>query len=132
MILINIFLIIFTLNKCVCVPPILNTDALKDDVNGIKNMMKTVLGIYYFFFNNTKSTVLLYKIYLGTLENWNNLYMNQIEPKLLSYSVMMTNLDNNLKNLQERAHVWDTFQLHISAWNEQLATTDRKLDIISE
>lgn len=69
---------------------------------------------------------------VGLLNNWNNLYVNQLEPKILSFSVGMSNLDTNIKNLQERAHIWDTFQLHISAWNEQLAATDRKLDILLE
>jgi hypothetical protein len=32
---------------------------------------------------------------------------------------------------QERAHVWDTFQLHVSAWNEQIKALDRKVDFLS-
>ncbi len=40
-------------------------------------------------------------------------------------------ISSNVKNLQERAHVWDTFQLHVSAWNEQIKSVDKKLDILS-
>ena len=40
-------------------------------------------------------------------------------------------MNSNVKNLQERAHVWDTFQLHVSAWNEQIKSVDKKLDILS-
>ncbi|RZC36978.1 fibrinogen-like protein 1, partial [Asbolus verrucosus] len=49
-----------------------------------------------------------------------------------STATSLANIDSNVHNLQERAHVWDTFQLHVSAWNDQLATLDRKADIISK
>lgn len=41
------------------------------------------------------------------------------------------NFNSNVKNLQERAYVWDTFQLHVSAWNEQIKSLDKKLDILN-
>lgn len=47
-------------------------------------------------------------------------------------AVLLESINSNVHNLQERAHVWDTFQLHVSAWNDQLATLDRKFDIISK
>jgi hypothetical protein len=27
--------------------------------------------------------------------------------------------------------VWDTFQLHVAAWNDQMSTLDKKVDILS-
>jgi hypothetical protein len=60
------------------------------------------------------------------------LFLNMLEPRMASTATSLANIDSNINNLQERAHVWDTFQLHVSAWNDQLATLDRKADIISK
>ncbi|XP_065335436.1 angiopoietin-related protein 7-like isoform X2 [Cloeon dipterum] len=49
----------------------------------------------------------------------------------MSIATLMGHIDSNVKHLQERAHVWDTFQLHVSAWNEQIKALDRKVDFIS-
>ncbi|CAG0915977.1 unnamed protein product [Notodromas monacha] len=50
----------------------------------------------------------------------------------LNYVVLsLSQIDGNVKGLQERAHVWDTFQLHVSSWNEQIKAVDRKLDLLS-
>lgn len=56
----------------------------------------------------------------------------KLEQRMTSIASMLSNIDSNVKNLQERAHVWDTFQLHVSAWNEQINTLDKKVDIISK
>ena len=50
---------------------------------------------------------------------------------MLSMASTLSSLDSNVKNLQERAHVWDTFQLHVAAWNDQMSTLDKKVDILS-
>ncbi|GJQ73785.1 hypothetical protein Trydic_g18725 [Trypoxylus dichotomus] len=92
-----------------CVPPS-PADSLMDDVSGIKVALKYLAGAF---------------------DKWNTVYNNQVEPRVVSSSNLLAAIDSNIRNLQERAHVWDTFQLHISAWNDQLSTTDRKLDIIS-
>jgi hypothetical protein len=42
----------------------------------------------------------------------------------------MTNLDANVKIIQEKAHVWDIFQYHIGAWNDHIKSVDSKLDIL--
>ncbi|KRT80825.1 hypothetical protein AMK59_6155 [Oryctes borbonicus] len=92
-----------------CVPPS-PTDSLMDDVNGIKVSLKYLAASF---------------------DKWNTVYNNQVEPRVVSSSNLLAAIDSNIRNLQDRAHVWDTFQLHVSAWNDQLSTTDRKLDIIS-
>jgi len=50
---------------------------------------------------------------------------------LLTKKKTRSSVDSNVKNLQERAYVWDTFQLHVSAWNEQIKSLDKKLDILN-
>lgn len=56
----------------------------------------------------------------------------KLEQKVITVASTLANIDSNIKNLQERAHVWDTFQLHVAAWNEQIGTLDKKVEIISK
>ncbi|XP_046649622.1 uncharacterized protein LOC124340891 isoform X2 [Daphnia pulicaria] len=84
--------------------------AMKDDISRIKVMMETVGE---------------------RMERFNDLYLNKLETRLLNSATSLAHIDSNVKNLQERAHVWDTFQLHVSAWNEQIKSVDKKLDILS-
>jgi len=65
------------------------------------------------------------------LERFNSLYLNKLETRLLTSATALAHIDSNVKNVQERAHVWDTFQLHVVAWNEQIKSLDKKLDILS-
>lgn len=65
------------------------------------------------------------------LEKFNTLYLGKLEYRMLSMASTLSSLDSNVKNLQERAHVWDTFQLHVAAWNDQMSTLDKKVDILS-
>ncbi|KAJ9594344.1 hypothetical protein L9F63_014220, partial [Diploptera punctata] len=67
----------------------------------------------------------------GELEKFNTLYLGKLEYRMLSMASTLSSLDSNVKNLQERAHVWDTFQLHVAAWNDQMSTLDKKVDILS-
>ncbi|XP_026469522.1 uncharacterized protein LOC113373442 [Ctenocephalides felis] len=67
----------------------------------------------------------------GQLDKFNSLYLGSLEQKLISTATLLTNIDSNVKHLQERAHVWDTFQLHVLAWNEQIKTVDKKMDLLS-
>ncbi|KAI9554401.1 fibrinogen and fibronectin [Daphnia sinensis] len=83
---------------------------MRDDISRIKVMMETVGE---------------------RMERFNDLYLNKLETRLLSSATSLAHIDSNVKNLQERAHVWDTFQLHVSAWNEQIKSVDKKLDILS-
>jgi len=65
------------------------------------------------------------------LQKFNTLYLGKLEYRMLSMASTLSSLDSNVKNLQERAHVWDTFQLHVAAWNDQMSTLDKKVDILS-
>jgi len=65
------------------------------------------------------------------LENFNGHYLTKLESRLTTSATSLAHIDSNVKHLQERAHVWDTFQLHVSAWNEQIKSLDKKLDILS-
>ena len=40
-------------------------------------------------------------------------------------------LESSLAELTVRAHAWDSFEHHISAWNSQLNSLDQKLELMS-
>ncbi|XP_067012693.2 uncharacterized protein [Anabrus simplex] len=65
------------------------------------------------------------------LGRFNTLYLGKLEHRMVSIATALSSVDSNVKNLQERAHVWDTFQLHVAAWNDQIKTLDKKVDILS-
>ncbi|XP_066150555.1 angiopoietin-related protein 7-like isoform X2 [Euwallacea fornicatus] len=72
------------------------------------------------------------KVLTDQWEKWNTLFITSLEPRIASTASTLSSIDSNIHNLQERAHVWDTFQLHVTAWNDQLATMDRKIDILKK
>ncbi|XP_050305716.1 angiopoietin-2-like [Anthonomus grandis grandis] len=80
-------------------------------------------------FGTMKNTI---KILSDQWEKWNTLFITSLEPRITSTASTISSIDSNIHNLQERAHVWDTFQLHVTAWNDQLASMDRKIDILNK
>lgn len=50
---------------------------------------------------------------------------------MLTTSTQLASIESNIHGLQERSHVWDTFQLHVAAWNEQIKSLDSKVDHLS-
>ena len=40
-------------------------------------------------------------------------------------------LESSLAELTVRAHAWDSFEHHISAWNSQLNSLDQKMELMS-
>ncbi|XP_077294861.1 uncharacterized protein LOC143917250 [Arctopsyche grandis] len=62
---------------------------------------------------------------------FSDFYANKLDQKLSSLLTSAMNLDANVKSIQEKAHSWDLLQHHVSAWNEQIKSLDRKVDIIS-
>lgn len=67
----------------------------------------------------------------GQLDKFNNLYLGKLEHRMLTSSTLLASIDSNIHGLQERSHVWDTFQLHVAAWNEQIKSLDNKMDHLS-
>lgn len=57
---------------------------------------------------------------------------NSMEQKMSIIMATMVSLDTNIKALQERAHVWDIFQHHISAWSDHMKAVDKKLDFLKQ
>jgi len=63
------------------------------------------------------------------LESFNLHYLTK-----LLYSIVQTvsNLDANVKQLQEKAQVSDIFRHHISSWESHIKSTDQKIDILKK
>ncbi|XP_012264272.2 uncharacterized protein LOC105690770 isoform X2 [Athalia rosae] len=85
-------------------------DRLWEEIGGVKTMMATIAG---------------------QLDKFNNLYLGKLEHRMLTTSTLLASIDSNIHGLQERSHAWDTFQLHVAAWNEQIKSLDNKMDHLS-
>ena len=58
-------------------------------------------------------------------------YLDKVDTRLASHDIRLTSIDENVKNIQERAHVWDTFQHHATSWADLMTTVESKVDHIS-
>ncbi|XP_015512430.2 uncharacterized protein LOC107218903 isoform X1 [Neodiprion lecontei] len=85
-------------------------DRLWEEIGGVKAMMSNIAG---------------------QLDKFNSLYLGKLEHRMLTTSTLLASIDSNIHGLQERSHVWDTFQLHVAAWNEQIKSLDSKVDHLS-
>lgn len=64
------------------------------------------------------------------LEAFNLHYLTKLEDKFVNIMQTMSNLDANVKQLQEKAQVWDIFRHHINSWSEHIKSTDHKIEIL--
>lgn len=66
------------------------------------------------------------------LEALNLNYATKLEDKLVNVMQTINGLDANLKQLQEKAQVWDVLRHHINSWSEQMKSSDNKIDILKK
>ena len=97
-----------------------HTSAAQNEENQPSNGQPTILDNLTTQLKEVKSS----------LDKFNSFYLQNLEQKMLNIMTTMTNLDANVKMVQEKAHVWDVFQYHIGAWNEHIKSVDNKLDIL--
>ena len=64
------------------------------------------------------------------LEAFNLHYLTKLEDKFVNIMQTMSHLDANVKQLQEKAQVWDVFRHHINSWSEHIKSTDNKIEIL--
>lgn len=64
------------------------------------------------------------------LEAFNLHYLTKLEDKFVNIMQTMTNMDANIKQLQEKAQVWDIFRHHINSWSEHIKSSDNKIEIL--
>lgn len=65
------------------------------------------------------------------LRSFNELYVGKLESRIVSTATSLSGLQSNVERLLDRAHVWDTLQLHVAAWSEQMHTLSSKMDLLS-
>lgn len=53
-----------------------------------------------------------------------------LDNKLASFTSILSNVDANLKSLNEKSLVWDLFRHHVNSWNDQIKALDEKIDLI--
>ena len=68
----------------------------------------------------------------GQLEKFNLHYLTKLEDKFVNIMQSMSSLDSNIKQLQEKAQVWDVFRHHIDSWTEHMKSTDQKIEILKK
>lgn len=66
------------------------------------------------------------------LESFNLHYVTKLEDKFVNIMQTMNSLDAGLKQLQEKAQVWDVFRHHITAWSEHIKSSDQKIEILKK
>ena len=53
-----------------------------------------------------------------------------LDSLILFNIISVSNIDTNVASLTGRAHLWDSFHLHIEAWNSQLTSLEQKIEIM--
>lgn len=66
------------------------------------------------------------------LETFNFHYVTKLEDKFVNIMQTLQTLDANMKQLQEKAQVWDIFRHHINSWSEHIKSTDNKIEILKK
>lgn len=66
------------------------------------------------------------------LETFNLHYLTKLEDKFVKIMQAMSNMDANIKQLQEKAQVWDVFRHHINSWSDHIKSTDSKMEILKK
>lgn len=66
------------------------------------------------------------------LETFNLHYLTKLEDKFVNIMQTLQALDANVKQLQEKAQVWDVFRHHINSWSENIKSTDNKIEILKK
>ena len=66
------------------------------------------------------------------MEMFNVHYITKLDEKFVAIMQMMSAMDTNVKNLQERSQAWDIFAHHMTAWSEHIKSTDQKFDVLKK
>ncbi|XP_059094034.1 angiopoietin-related protein 3-like [Tigriopus californicus] len=92
--------------------------SLEERVTSLQQVMDSVQG----------SLITSVRLIQDQLDQFGKNHLNKIESRLAALETSVTSVDANVKHIQERAHVWDTFQHHVTAWADLMRTLDSKVD----
>lgn len=79
--------------------------------------------------HNEKLLEMMTKITLQ-LDDMNLHYHTKLEEKFVNMVQLLSSLDVNIKQLQEKAQVWDIFRHHITSWSDNIKSSDQKIEIL--
>ena len=68
---------------------------------------------------------------LDQIDTFGKTYLDKLDSRLALHDSRLASIEENVKNIQERAHVWDTFQHHATSWADLMTSVDSKVDHIS-
>ena len=74
---------------------------------------------------------LFHDFLIDQIDQFGKTYLDKVDTRLASHDITLASIDDNVKNIQERAHVWDTFQHHATSWADLMTTVESKIDHIS-
>lgn len=66
------------------------------------------------------------------LEAFNLNFVTKLDDKFVNIVHKMNGFDASLKQLQEKAQVWDVFRHHINSWSEHIRSSENKIDILKK
>jgi hypothetical protein len=66
------------------------------------------------------------------MEMFNVHYITKLDEKFVAIMQILSGLDANMKQLQERAQAWDTFSHHMTAWSDYIKSSDQKMEIVKK
>lgn len=61
------------------------------------------------------------------MELFNVHYITKLDEKFVAIMQILSGMDANVKQLQERSLAWDTFTHHMSTWNEYVKSADQMI-----
>ena len=73
----------------------------------------------------------MFQYAIDQIDQFGKSYLEKVDSRLAAQDVRLTSIDENVKNIQERAHVWDSFQHHATSWADLMTTVESKIDHIS-
>lgn len=66
------------------------------------------------------------------MEMFNVHYITKLDEKFVTIMQILSGLDANIKQLQERTQAWDTFSHHMIAWSDYIKSSDLKMEIVKK
>lgn len=66
------------------------------------------------------------------MEMFNVHYITKLDEKFVTIMQILSGLDANVKQLQERSQAWETFSYHMTTWNDYIKSSDQKMEIVKK
>lgn len=134
----------FLINRCLVHAEVSPVNSISDEVKEIKEMVSSV----------QESLMASVRLIQGSrrqehyAQNFSNKHhhlssadqveqhdqdqFSKLDSRMAALEKSVAGVGAETKRIGERAHVWDTFQHHVTAWSELMTSMDSKIDHISQ